>query len=279
MVNTDLPLVNLDGYNFNCQRCGECCKVLIKTTMSKKQLIYRRDYQGKLTKSPFTTTTVYYHERGKITEYVNKNIENYDELFIPFASFFLKDFPFEFIYAYQVKTEDKWCVFYDKKIKSCKIYPVRPLTCKIYPLYIDHAIKGGTIVDQPNITKCSAVDEEIRNRYPNIQNLMKVRFDPRFDTYKTQFPEQSRYFKKGVYIERKINTFLDVWNILFINPLELKPGDVRDYEQVDMSLFWSWIGENKENLDRKFILETVRLYKSKILDLNELFNLDIYNFL
>lgn len=279
MINNNIPIVSLEGYNFNCERCGKCCRVLVKTSMSKKKLVYKRDYQGKLTKSPFTSATIYYCERDKITDYVNKNLKVYDEFFVPFASFFLKDYPFEFIYSYQVITKDKWCIFYDKENKSCKIYPVRPLPCKTYPLYVDHTIRGGMIVDQPNIAKCSAVDGEIHNRYPNIKNLMNVRFDPRFSTYETQFPEQSRYFKIAVYIERKIITFFDIWKDLFINPLQIEPSFVNNYEQVDMSLFWSWLSENKTILDKQFILRTIRLYKSKVNNLNKLFNLNLSHFL
>ena len=57
MIKEKLPLINLEGYTFNCLRCGKCCKVVVKTEVSKKKYLY--DYQGKLTNSPFTTTTVY----------------------------------------------------------------------------------------------------------------------------------------------------------------------------------------------------------------------------
>lgn len=63
--------------------------------------------------------------------------------------------------------------------------------CKTYPLYIDRVILGGILVDYSNIANCPSVDEEIKNRYPHIQNKMKVRFDPKYSTYKIQFPNQS----------------------------------------------------------------------------------------
>jgi Fe-S-cluster containining protein len=137
MLKANLPFVNLEGYIFNCLCCGKCCKVLVKTEFSKKELIYRYNYQGKLSKSPFTTTTVYYNERKKIAKYIDKNIEMSDEIFVPYESLFLKDYPIEFVYSYQVKTHGKWCIFNDRDKLSCNIYPVRPLVCKTYPLYID----------------------------------------------------------------------------------------------------------------------------------------------
>ena len=66
MLKINSPLVKLDGYIFNCIRCGECCKVLIKTEVSNREFSYGYDFQGKFTKSPLTTTTVFYNEREKI---------------------------------------------------------------------------------------------------------------------------------------------------------------------------------------------------------------------
>ena len=279
MLKNNLPLVKLEGYTFNCLRCGKCCKVLTKTELSRKKLIYRHDYQGKLSKSPFTTTTIYYNERKKIIKYIDKNINMSNEPFVPFESFFLKDFPIEFVYSYQVKTNGKWCVFYDIDNRSCNLYPIRPLVCKTYPLYIDRAILDGNLIDKPNIANCTSVDGEIKRRYPHIQNIMNVRFDPKYSTYEIQFPNQSEHFKIGVYIERKVKSFLEVWIDLFINPFKIIPNRVRKYEQLDMSQFWSWLSENKENLDKKKILTAIRTYKQKIDELNKLFNLNINDFL
>lgn len=279
MLKSNLPLVKLEGYTFSCLRCGKCCKVLTKTELSRKKLIYRYDYQGKLSKSPFTTTTAYYNERKKIAEYIEKNIKMSDELFVPFESIFLKDYPIEFIYSYQVKTNGKWCIFYDIDKKSCNIYPTRPLVCKTYPLYIDKTIMGRTLVDHPNIANCPSVDAEIKNRYPHIQNIMNVRFDTKYSTYEIQFPNQSEYFKIAVYMERKFQTFLEVWINLFINPFNIIPNKIRKYDRLDMSQFWSWLSENKEKLDKKKILTTIRNYKQKIDELNKLFNLNIDDFL
>jgi Fe-S-cluster containining protein len=279
MLNPNLSLVNLEGYSFSCLRCGKCCKVLAKTELCKKELIYRYDYQGKLSKSPFTTTTIYYNEKKKISKHIGKNLDMSDYLFTPYESLFLKDYPIEFIYSYQVKTNGKWCIFYDINKRSCNIYPTRPLVCKTYPLYIDRAILGGTFVDQPNISKCTSVDREIKKRYPHIQNIMNVRFDPKYSTYEKQFPKQSEHFKIGVYMKRKVRIFFEVWINLFMNPIKMKPNMVRKYDRLDMSQFWSWLSENKENLDKKKILTAVRTYKQKINELNKLFNLNINDFL
>ena len=169
MIKTNLPLVNLEGYNFKCIRCGKCCEVLVKTELSKMKMIYRYNYQGKLSKSPFTTTTVYHNEIKEITKFIDKNLETSHEFFVPFESLFLKDYPFEFVYSYQVKTNGKLCIFYDKSKRSCNIYPVRPLPCKAYPLYNDIAIMSGNFVDQPNIAKCTSVDKEIKKDIPTFE--------------------------------------------------------------------------------------------------------------
>ncbi len=278
MLKEDLPFIDLEGYTFNCLRCGNCCKVLVKTKFSKMKAIYRYDYQGKLSKSPFTTTTVYYNEIQSISNYINKNNENIYENFFPFASIFLKDFPIEFTYAYQVKTKGKWCLFYDLAKKACNIYPVRPLVCKSYPLYPDIAILNGSFINKANIAPCSSVDKEIRNRYPHIQDIMNLRFDMRHSTYEVQFPNQSDHLKTAVYIERKIQTFLEVWSNLIINPFELSPNMVKKYDRLDMSQFWRWLSENKEKLDWKITSKIIKTYKQKINALNELFNLNISDF-
>lgn len=278
MLKNNLPLVKLEGYTFNCLRCGKCCKVLTKTELSRKKLIYRHDYQGKLSKSPFTSTTVYYNEKKKIIKYI-ENVYMSNEQFVPFESIFLKNFPIEFVYSYQVKTNGKWCVFYDIDKRSCNIYPMRPLVCKTYPLYIDRAILDGNLIDTPNIANCTSVDGEIKRKYPQIQNIMNVRFDSRYSAFEKQFPNQSEHFKIGVYIERKVKSFLEVWMDLFINPLKIILNKVRKYEQLDMSQFWPWLSENKENLDKKKILTAIKSYKQKIDELNTLFNLSINDFL
>ena len=279
MIKEELPLINLEGYTFNCIRCGKCCKVIVKTELSKKKVIYRYDYQGKLSNSPFTTTTVYYNEKKKITDYIDKNIEITDDFLVPFESFFLRDYPVEFVYSYQVKTNGRWCIFYNKDKRACNIYPVRPLVCKTYPLYIDRAILGREIIDHPNISICPSVDGEIKIRYPHILNLMNVRFDTRYSTYEKQFPNQAEFFKIAVFIERKINAILEVLIYLFINPIDLKPVMVKNYNRYDMSQFWSWLTENKEKFDKKRLLTTIRNYKQRIAELNKLFNLNINDFL
>lgn len=279
MLKNNLPFVNLEGYTFSCFRCGNCCKVLVKTMISKLGLIYRYDYQGKLSKSPFTTTTVFYNERKKIVNYINKKIENSDELFVPYASFFLRDFPIEFTHSYQVKTNGRWCIFYNIDKKSCKVYPVRPLVCEAYPLYVDKAMLTGSLVYKPNIAPCSSVDGEIRRRYPHIKNIMNIQFDPKYSTYMIQFPNQSNHFKIATYMERKVKTFLEVWSDLFIDPNKVKPNMVKKYDRLDMSQFWPWITESKEKLDRKKLLTKIRTYKRKIEALNKQFNLNLNDFL
>lgn len=72
---------------------------------------------------------------------------------------------------------------------------------------------------------------------------------------------------------------IKVWINLFINPFKIIPNMVRKYDRLDMSQFWSWLSENKENLDKKKILTTIRTYKQKIDALNKLFNLNINDFL
>ncbi len=278
MLKNNLPLVKLDGYTFNCLRCGICCKVIVKTRFSKMKLLYRYNYHGKLSNTPTTTTTVFFNEVKKISKYIKKKEES-KEFFVPFESFFLKDYPVEFVYTYQVKTNGKWCTFYDLNKKNCKIYPTRPLICKSYPLYVDKAIEGGVSVDYPNIANCSSADNEIKKRYPQIQNIMNVRFDTKYSTYEIQFPNQAKYFKLTVYLARKVNTFLEVWNDLFINPLIVNPNMVRKYERLDMSQFWAWLSENKEDLDKRWLKVTIRKYKQKINELNKLFNLKIDDFL
>ena len=59
----------------------------------------------------------------------------------------------------------------------------------------------------------------------------------------------------------------------------MRPNMVKKYERLDMSQFWRWISENKEDLDKKMILTNIRTYKQKINELNELFNLNISDFL
>jgi len=57
---------------------------------------------------------------------------------------------------------------------------------------------------------------------------------------------------------KRKNIFLEVWIDLFINPIEVRPNMVMKYDRLDMSQFWSWLSEKKEEIDRKKILTTIR---------------------
>ena len=108
---------------------------------------------------------------------------------------------------------------------------------------------------------------------------MNVRFDPRYSTYEKQFAEQPNYYKRALYMQRKIKTFSEVWINFFINPIKLEPNIVRKYDRLDMSKFWAWLKENKEDLNKKQILATLKIYKNKLDELNKRFNLNINDFM
>ncbi|MFX1444183.1 MAG: YkgJ family cysteine cluster protein [Promethearchaeota archaeon] len=253
-------ILSLKEYTFHCQRCGKCCKVLNITDANKKGILYKYDYKGKFTTAPTTSVTVHYDEK-KIIE---SNHKLSKPSFIPYETYFLKSFPYEFVHTYQIKTKKGWCIFYDLQEKKCSIYSLRPSVCKAYPLYVDFLFMGkspcGLI---PNITKCSDVDSEIRKRYPRIENIMNVIFE--IDTqYKAIFPNCFNHFKNLVYKKFAFTVFWKVWGDLFLSPLEVHPEIVINYKKLDFSRFWGWISAHKHDLGAKNCALRVKKYKNEL---------------
>ena len=263
----------MDDYVFDCIRCGECCKVLRKPEASKKDFLYGYNIQGKLTKSPQTTTTVFYYERQKIINYIGKNYTNHSKKFIPLRSFFLKNFPIEFVYFYQVKVNGEYCIFYDINKKSCNIYPVRPVICRAFPLQINQGIINDNLNYDPNLGHCTSFESEIKKRYPHIQNGMRINIDIERSAFNLHFPNQYEHLKLEEYMLLKFFIFSEEWIDFFIPPFKIDPRMVRKYDRIDMSKFLSWLKENKDRLDRKKILNSIRQYKLRISELNNQFNI------
>lgn len=262
-----MDIVSLKGYKFSCRSCGKCCRVLRKTLMNKKGIRYKYDYRGKLSKTPTTSVTVYYDEKNNIESY----FEKLSSIFIPYEALFLKDYPFEFVYTYQLKTVKGWCIFYDHDKKKCKIYSQRPLICKSYPLYIDILyVYGSPYGFIPNVSECKDVDSVIKKRYQDIDNIMEIKFE--LDTpYENIFPNCYENCKKLEYKTYEFSKFLKIWEDFIINPLEVRPDMVKHYNQLDFSQFWGWINDNKDKLDRKDCLLRIRKYKEEINQLKEKF--------
>ena len=228
---------------------------------------YKYDYKGTFTTAPTTSVTVHYDEK----QIIESKLESKKPLFIPYESYFLEAYPFEFVYSYQIKTKKGWCIFYDQQKKNCNIYSSRPSVCKAYPLYVDIIFKGGSPYGLiPNITKCKDVDSEIRKRYPRIDDIMKVNFE--LDTpYEAIFPSCFDYFKKLVYKKSIFTTFWKVWGDLFLNPFEIQPDVVENYERLDFSRFWGWISEHKYELGVKNCAFRVKKYKNELQEREEEF--------
>lgn len=273
MLKNDLPIIKLHDYVFDCIRCGKCCKVLIKTEFSDKKFLVAYGTNGKLTRSPLTTTTVFYNERNRITNYLDEYNNQTTNNFIPFGSLFLKDFPIEFVYSYQVRNKGGYCIFYDTAKKSCNIYLVRPVICKTYPLQIKQSIINGTGKNELNIANCTSWVSEIKRKYPYIQNGMAINLDIENSTIGLHFPNQIEYYKLEKYLTLKFNIFLEGWIDFFIDPNDIKPEMVKKHVRFDMSKFWSWLKENKANLDQKRVLNLIKKYKLRIKQLNTQFNI------
>ncbi len=264
-----LNIVSLKNYKFLCRHCGSCCKVLNLTDTNKKGMLYKYDYKGTLTTAPITSVTVHYDEK----QIIESELDPQKPVFIPYETYFLKAFPFEFVHTYQIKTKKGWCIFYNQQEKKCSIYSLRPSVCKAYPLYVDILFMGGSPYGLiPNITKCKDVDSEIRKRYPLIEDLMKVIFE--LDTpYEAIFPSCFNHFKNLVYKQSAFTAFWKVWGDLFLTPLELHPDMLKNYEKLDFSQFWGWISEHKYELGMKNCAFRVKKYKNELKELKVDFQL------
>jgi len=263
-----MDIVSLEGYKFNCRRCGNCCKVLNKTDINKKGIHFKYDYRGRLTKTPITSITLHYIEKKEI----ESRFENLSHIFIPYETFFLKNYPFEFTYTYQLRTKNGWCFFYNKEHRQCEIYSLRPSVCRSYPLYVDMLFLNSTPYHFiPNVTECLEVDSELKKRYPKIDNIMEVKFELETN-YKLIFPNCYESYKNLEYRIYESKIFREVWGDLFIAPIDLIPNMVKNYKKLDFSLFWGWINDNKEELGKTKCLMKVREYKKRINHLKEKFN-------
>ena len=199
---------------------------------------YTYDPYGKLSKITSYIPTVFYDEVKEIESYIEeRNIQTEKNLFIPSASYFLKDYKDEFVIKYWLKTDKGICLFYNEEKKSCHIYPVRPLVCRIHPVqfYLNNDPRTNLFNINSN---CLAIERKCKEITSNIQNN-----DYAVIGEKKSFLRISNYIEYDSFRNEKLFAFFYVWRDFFMDPIEVTPERVKGYERHDMSHFWNWLSD------------------------------------
>lgn len=81
------------------------------------------------------------------------------------------------------------------------------MICKSYPLYVDILFVYSSPYNLiPNVSECKDVDSVIKKRYPEIENIMEVKFE--LDTpYEHIFPNCYENYKKLEYKTLEFGVF------------------------------------------------------------------------
>lgn len=94
--------VDISDQKFVCLKCGNCCYNILREKYSGD---YAYNFQGELLLNPKTSVTILYNEKYELEQ----NLLNYDlkARFYPETVFFMKDYPYGFIYSYQLGVKKK----------------------------------------------------------------------------------------------------------------------------------------------------------------------------
>lgn len=136
--NSDMTKIHFDyndieGKNFECQRCGTCCYyqlVHISSVRINKILDYINNISN--TKIKKFLRDVYPRTGKKIgMENARKDLKNF---YVPFSFITNKDCKIVTMYIIWKTHPSKRCIFFNPIENSCLLYDVRPSICEQYPV-------------------------------------------------------------------------------------------------------------------------------------------------
>lgn len=245
-------------FQFKCTLCGDCCyNALVKSKLN----IYSYNYNGKFVFNPRTSITVNYNEKPQLEKNLKQKYNLSPRLY-PYLVFFLKDFPFGFIYEYQIGVKkNKFCMFYNINTRKCKIFPIRPAVCKYHPLVFNP--------DKLKIPKfeveCTAILNNLLKK--NLKEGDKFKLEYPDNLIKSAFPLEYEIFLNTRYYWFCKHAFLmESLCSLFIYSEEITPKLVKDYKLLDFNNFIKW--GNKNLINTKFALN-FKKYKQELPNLKK----------
>lgn len=233
--------INLEKYNFECIKCGDCCYQVVQPFQMMKS-IYSYDIKGNLVLNPYTSVSVHFLEKPPLERKIQEEF-NLNSRFYPQIVFFLKDFPIGFINSYQIGVKKKkFCMFYDLKERKCKIYSIRPAVCRYFPL---HPSYDDLTVPRMKLL-CKALLNELNNQFSTVK-IEEFTGEGAENAIKTSFPLEYLVFKNTTAIWAQIDfCYLKHLKHIFIDPEKITPEEIKGYQLRDFRDLINWALLNLE---------------------------------
>jgi len=225
--------VDISDQKFICLKCGNCCYNVLRENDHGG---YAYNFQGELLLNPKTSVTILYNEKYELEQ----NLLNYDlkARFYPETVFFMKDYPYGFIYSYQLGVKKKkYCMFYDLSKRECKIYPIRPAVCRSDPLGCN-AFKGLNLL--PEAT-CMGVIEMLHHVDSSIQEGELVYYPTSQNQMASAFPNEFFLHANIISFSRwELRLILDNLGSMFLDKKDVTPSRVNNYTLLNFHEFLGW---------------------------------------
>lgn len=228
-----LHSIDISEQRFNCLKCGNCCYSVLREHDTGE---YGYNFRGELVLNPATSLTILYNEKYELEQ----NLLHYDlkARFYPEMVFFMKDYPYGFVYSYQLGVKKKkYCMFYDLSKRECKIYPIRPVICRSYPLGCN-AFEGSNLL--PEAT-CTGVKNMIHQIDPGVIEGELVYYPSSQDQMNSAFPAE--FFLRANIInfsKWELRIILENLGSMFLKDKDVIPSKMKDYTLLNFKEFLSW---------------------------------------
>ena len=228
-----LHSVDISDQKFKCLKCGDCCYNVLREHNTGE---YGYNFRGELVLNPTTSLTILYNEKLDL----ELRLINYDlpARFYPELVFFMKDYPYGFVYSYQLGVKKKkYCILYDLSKRECKVYPVRPVICRTYPLGCN-AFEGSNLL--PEAT-CTGVIEMVHQVDPSIREGELVYYPSSQEQMTSAFRIEFFLGTNIIGFSRwELKIILDNLGSMFLEDKEVTPSRVSDYTILNFREFLSW---------------------------------------
>lgn len=234
--------IDISEQKFTCFKCGNCCDNILREQNISG---YAYNFQGDLVMNPKTSLAILYNEKYEL----EKNLRSYglQARIYPAIVFFMKDYPYGFIYNYQLGVNKKnSCMFYDPSKRECEIYPIRPLVCRTYPLGCN-ALSGMNLL--PEAT-CMGVEKMLSQVDPFIKVGDPVYYPDSQRQMSLVFPEEFYIHANTLNFNKwEIETIVNNLGSMFLAGVEVTPPRVSNYALLNFREFIGWA---KHRITKKY---------------------------
>ena len=243
-----LHSVDISSQKFKCFRCGNCCYDVLREQNTAN---YSYNFQGDLVKNPKTSLIILYNEKYELAH--NLLEYGFQGRYYPETVFFMKDYPYAFIYSYQLGVKKKkYCMFYDLSKRECKIYSIRPVICRSYPLGCN-AFEGSNLL--PEAT-CTGVIEMIHQVDPSVIEGELVYYpssqDQMASVFLTEFFLQANIMN---FSRWELKIILENLGSMFLKDKDVIPSRVKDYTLLNFREFHEWAKNKITNKQQKLMIQ------------------------